>query len=137
MNDQEYEEWVEQQRTKVYEYLERQGVSSPIISDWPAFDVEPYFAIWVVESKKCPGTIGWWAFSGDCPTDYVAESGEAHPRAALKNLMHNWQSYLPYMKKGKQPPKTKFGNGTNLQDLGKLLESRVRILEKWHNDLSL
>ncbi|MCM8542162.1 MAG: DUF4826 family protein, partial [Lentisphaeraceae bacterium] len=74
MTDQEFEVWVKSQREEVIQYLINQNIKKPNVGSWPAFDVTPYFAIWAVESKKVTGAIGWWAFSGDCPTDYI--SGE-------------------------------------------------------------
>jgi len=137
MNDQEFATWNSSRRAQVIAYLEAQGISSPQVGDWPAFEVAPHFGIWCVESKKQKGKIGWWAFAGDFPTDYVSEDGQCHPRAALRNLLKSWGDYIPYMRAGKQPPDTKFGDGSNVQELGDLLEKRVKILEDWLRDDSL
>ena len=134
MNDAEFESWNNSKRGEVIAYLESQGIASPAVGEWPAFEVAPYFGIWCVESKKQIGKIGWWAFAGDCPTDYVSEGGECHPRAALKNLLKRWKDQIPYMKKGVQPPGVIFGDGSNLRELGDLLEKRVAILENWLAD---
>jgi hypothetical protein len=96
--------------------------------------VAPHFGIWCVESKKQKGKIGWWAFSGDCPTDYVSEDGQCHPRAALRNLVEKWKIHIPYMQAGQQPPDVKFGDGTDIKGLGDFLEKRVGILEGWLAD---
>ncbi|HET6408451.1 MAG TPA: DUF4826 family protein [Chthoniobacteraceae bacterium] len=87
--------------------------------------------IWCIESKKQSGKVGWWAFAGDCPTDYVSEDGLCHPRAALRNLLRRWRDHIPHMKNGFQPPDVRFGDGTNIRELGKLLETRVAILQEW------
>ena len=137
MNDDEFAIWNRSRRAQVISYLEAQGISSPQVGDWPAFEVAPHFGIWCVESKKQRGKIGWWAFAGDCPTDYVSEDGQCHPRAALRNLLKSWKESIPYMKAGKQPPNTKFGDGSNIQEMGELLEKRVMILEDWLSDDSL
>lgn len=131
MDETDFENWVEKERNKVELYLNAQGIMKPNVGPWPAFEAAPYFAIWAVESKKVAGKIGWWAFSGDCPTDYVSEDGKCHPRNALKILIEKWKSFIPYLKKGKQPPDNKFGEGNNLKLLGDLLETRVSILEGW------
>ncbi len=73
-------------------------------------------------------------FAGDCPTDYVSEDGQCHPRAALTNLVKRWTDCVPHMKKGKQPPGIKFGDGSNIRELGDLLERRVGILKDWIAD---
>lgn len=130
----EYESWVATQRKNVESYLRHHGIDNPAVGPWPAFDMAPYFAIWAVESKTVAGRIGWWAFSGDCPTDYITAQGRVHPRNALRILLGNWRSYIPYMKRGEQPPNTRYGDGSNLVTLGELLETRVEIFEEWLAD---
>jgi hypothetical protein len=137
MNEEDFAEWNAHMRKEASAYLEKQGIVSPNVGDWPAFAAAPYFGIWCVESKKTKGKIGWWVFAGDCPTDYVSENGDCHPRSALKVLVSNWKSYIPYMKCGKQPPEGKFGDGSNLAELGDLLETRVSILKGWIADDSI
>jgi hypothetical protein len=134
MDDHAFDAWVTDQRSLVFDYLEAQGINQPNVGEWPAFDVAPYFAIWAIESQKVLGKIGWWAFSGDCPFDYVSNSGECHTRAALKILLVSWNRYIPYMRKGEQPPDSKIGDGENLLELGDLLERRVSVLEGWYED---
>ena len=131
MKKDEFTTWNHAKRKEAFDYLERQGVAAPNIGAWPAFEVAPKFGIWCVESKKQPGKIGWWVFLGDCPTDYVSEDGRCHPRAALGNLLKRWSAHVPYMKKGIQPPDVAFGDGSNLIELGDLLERRVEILAEW------
>lgn len=133
MTDDEYDAWAAQERTRVKAFLEREGIASPNVQ-WPAFDVAPHFAIWAVESKKAPGWVGWWAFSGDCPTDYVAEDGKSHPRNALRLLLEQWQAYVPALKAGKHPAGVRFGEGADLALLGASLESRIAVLTRWYED---
>ncbi len=137
MNQDEFKKWNKNKRSCVISYLESQGIDSPDVGNWPAFEVAPHFGIWCVESKKQAGKIGWWAFAGDCPTDYVSENGECHPRSALRTLVSNWKGYIPDMKRGNQPSGTSFGNGSNIQELGNLLSKRVDILEDWLEDDTL
>ena len=134
MDDEDFDKWVSLQRQDIEHYLERQGIKSPNVGLWPAFDVAPYFAIWAVESQKTAGKIGWWAFSGDCPTDYVSEMGECHPRAALGNLLESWRNSIPHMKVGRSPPNTRLGPEEDLSMLADLLESRVALLHRWYLD---
>ena len=136
MDDKEFENWVTQERKTVELYLSNQGIENPNVGPWPAFEIAPKFAIWAVESKQVAGKIGWWAFSGDCPTDYVTEDGSCHPRNALRILLQNWHNYIPYMKRAEQPPETNLGGG-DLPELGDLLEKRVAVLEEWLLDDSL
>ena len=134
MDDEEFREWVAAQRTLVELYLTKHGIDNPSVGPWPAFEVAPHFAIWAVESKEVGGKIGWWAFSGDCPTDYVSEDGAFHPRNALSTLLENWRSYVPHLKQGQQPPSLHFGEAGELALLGDLLEKRARVLEEWLED---
>jgi hypothetical protein len=137
MNDDDIENWVESERIKVAQYLERQGIIKPNVGSWPAFEIAPYFAIWAIESKRSSGKIGWWAFSGDIPTDYVSEDGKCHPRNALSNLLLQWNNYIPFMKSGRNPPDTNFGDEADLILLGGLLEKRIKFLTKTLQDDSL
>ncbi len=129
--------WVAKERRRVKDYLVRQGIKNPNVGKWPAFEASPYFAIWAIESKKAPGQIGWWAFSGDCPTDYISAAGKCHPRNALKILLKEWKRHVSYLKKGRQPPNAIFGNSNNLSEVGEQLEKRVAILSGWIKDDSL
>lgn len=132
MDEFKLEEWVKAEKEKVVTYLQEQGIDSLNMGDWPAFDAAPHFAIWAVESQKSSGSVGWWAFSGDCPTDYVSENGDCHPRSALKELLDRWKKYIPYLNKGENPPNVNFGSEENLTELARLLEKRIDILSAWH-----
>jgi hypothetical protein len=135
LTDDEYDDWVTVERRRVKAYLEGQGISSPNI-EWPAFDVAPHFAVWAVESKSHPGKLGWWAFSGDMPTDYVSEDGNCHPRNALKLLVERWRAYISALNAGSQPEGVTLetGSGASLAVLGDLLEKRVALLVSWLQD---
>ena len=137
LDDGEFEAWVVAQRRRVEDYLRAQGIQDPKVGPWPAFEVAPVFAIWAVESKKISGKIGWWAFSGDCPTDYVSEDGQCHPRSALRRLLERWRSYVPFLKCGQQPPGLTFGPGAHLPTLGDLLERRIGVYDEWVADDNL
>lgn len=134
MNNEEFAQWNRSKREQVISYLEKEGIAATQVGSWPAFEVAPHFGIWCVESKKQKGKIGWWVFGGDCPTDYVSEDGHCHPRAALGNLVTKWKGYIPYMKAGHQPADVKFGDGSNIKELGDLLEARIAIYEEWLAD---
>lgn len=137
MDEQEFATWNNTKRAQIISYLEKQGLSGPEVGAWPAFEIAPHFGIWCIESKKRNGKIGWWAFAGDCPTDYVSEDGQCHPRAALRNLLSRWRDHIPHMKNGLQPPDVRLGDGSNIQKLGDLLERRVAILQEWLEDDTL
>jgi hypothetical protein len=134
MDESNLEFWVEESREKAYSYLESQGIRNPNVGEWPAFEVAPYFAIWAIESQASPGKIGWWAFTGDCPSDYVSEDGSCHPRSALQTLISNWENYVSYLKRGTQPPETSFGSHSDPKELANLLVERISLLKGWGND---
>jgi hypothetical protein len=133
LTEDEYDAWAAQERGLVNAYLEREGIASPNV-EWPAFDVAPHFAIWAVESKLAPGSVGWWAFSGDCPTDHVSDDGHSHPRNALRLLLEKWRAYVPALKAGQQPRGVSFGDGADLALLGTSLERRISLLTEWLED---
>ncbi|MBL8207132.1 MAG: DUF4826 family protein [Blastocatellia bacterium] len=137
MNKNEFENWVRQQREQVIQYLQDQDITHNGVGTWPAFEIAPYFAIWAVKSRKFPGQVGWWAFSGDIPTDYISGHNLLDPRAALGDLLKTWQEYIPYLKRGEPPPGIKVGNAKNREELGDLLERRIRLLKESHEDDAL
>lgn len=119
-----------QQKAQVEQYLQGQNVIHSGVGEWPAFEVAPYFAIWAIQSKIAEGRVGWWAFSGDIPTDYVSGQNLVDPRAALGCLLKTWGKYVPYLKVGANPPGIEMGNVENRKELGDLLEKRIHLLEK-------
>lgn len=91
-NDEADEHWCRTQRQQVLVYLSDEGFKSPNVGDWPAWHVAPVISVWAVESVELPGSVGWWAVSGDFPTDYTACSVERHPRQALRDIGSRWQN---------------------------------------------
>ena len=63
--------WYKAEREKVFVYLKHNVEEFNDVGEYPAFDVVPYFAIWAVESSVTKGMVGFWAFSGDLPTDVI------------------------------------------------------------------
>lgn len=134
MEGRELEDWVTRQRSRVIGFLENEGIDDPQVGEWPAFEVAPCFAIWAVESEQISGKIGWWAFSGDGPTDYVTEDGSCHPREALKRLLDQWRGYVSRMSEGKQPVGVRFPEEADLKHLAHLLDLRINVLAEWIDD---
>lgn len=133
MNDDEYGNWCQEQRQRVIEYLAKQNLDHLGVAEGPAFDVAPYFAIWAIQSKAAPGKVGWWAFSGDIPTDYVsADAQDCHPRRALRDLLVTWNDYIVARKEERNAPGVRVGNDN--PKYAKLLESRVELLTQWLED---
>jgi hypothetical protein len=91
LSDEADERWCGTQRQQVLAYLSDEGFQSPSVGEWPAWHVAPIISVWAVESVELPGSVGWWAVSGDFPTDYTACSGARHPRQGLRDIGNRWQ----------------------------------------------
>lgn len=126
--------WVASQRKVVQEYLEREQVDHLGVGEYPAFHVYPYVAVWAVQSKKSPGWVGWWAISGDLPTDYVSRGTITHPREALRAFAHQWHELSSYMLRGEAHPDVKIGTPDQWPELGDLLWRRAKILQTYADD---
>jgi hypothetical protein len=126
--------WVLEQRRIVEEYLCRQKVDHLGVGEYPAFHVHPYVALWAVQSKKSPGDVGWWAISGDLPTDYISSSDGRHPRAALAAFAHHWQEVSGFMLRGEPHPDYSIGTPDQWPKLGDLLRRRAEILADYSAD---
>lgn len=126
--------WVASQKAYVEEYLRHENVAHLSVAEWPDFYVSPYLALWAVQSKESPGQIGWWAISGDVPTDYISSVSAKNPRAALYEIVARWTKISSEMLKGKQSPDYKLGSPEDWPQLGELLAQRVKILQSFADD---
>ncbi|HEX7897444.1 MAG TPA: DUF4826 family protein [Planctomycetota bacterium] len=120
MNEAEEEAWVLGQRKVVEDYLRTQGVDHGGVGEWPAFHVLSYVALWAVQSKKTPGRVGWWALSGDLPTDDQSSADAAHPRQAIEGFASLWLEAAERMSRGERHPDFSVGDpadGPALSDL--------------------
>ena len=82
--------WFAEQKAKVEDYLESEGLVGYRVPQIPAWHVSPYVAIWAIESLAVPGNVGWWAISGDLPSDYCSSSSARNPRQAAKHFSETW-----------------------------------------------
>lgn len=137
MNERDFENWVTQQREQVIQYLQAQNILHQGVGTWPAFEIAPYFAIWAIQSNISQGQIGWWAFSGDIPTDYISGQNITDPRQALGHLLKTWQEYIPHLKHGLNPPGIEIGTDKNRKELGALLVRRIQLLTKYYEDADI
>lgn len=135
--DVEEERWIREQRARVVEYLEKQGVDHRGVADYPAFHVHPYLAFWAVQSKQAPGQVGWWAVSGDCPTDYLGSADGRHPRDAMRALALRWREMSAFMLRGEKHPTCSIGTPETWPELGALLSGRAETLLDFSKDDSL
>ena len=131
------EAWVAEQRNKVADYLQREGVQHGEIGEWPAWHLQPHLAVLAIESRVAPGRMGWWAISGDCPTDYVSFHDADHPREAMRHFARQWAEVSSYMLRGEPHPETTIGTPDQWPELGDLLRRRSQILQQWADDDSI
>jgi hypothetical protein len=139
--DIEEEAWFAEERRKVEEYLRHEGVEHLGVDEVPAFHVHPYMAVWAVQSKVSPGRVGWWAFSGDLPTDYISRKDAKDPREALDAVSRHWKELAGYMIRGEAHPEVIIGPPERWPQLGDLLQKRAEFIasmvaddEIWEDD---
>jgi len=120
--------WCVMQRQKVLDYLTLQDLVRPNVSERPAWHVAPIVSVWAVESVKRPGWVGWWAISGDCPTDYVPCGGERNPRQALRDIGRRWLEGADHWTKGERSSDWGLHTAEQEQELAPLLAARAKLL---------
>jgi hypothetical protein len=130
-NDDTEELWCGSQRVAVTNYLRSQDVQHGEIGDWPAWHVTGCVAIWAIESVARPGWIGWWAISGDLPTDYCSAADiepPQHPRKALRVLAERWLASAAAWENGLETPDFQIAGSPLNRELVPLLKSRAETL---------
>src|SRR5213080_4763409 len=96
--------WVAAQRQRVIDYLVSQNLDHAGVSLEPRWFLSPYVAIWAVRSKANADRIGWWAISGDLPTDYLACNKEHNDADVLLSFSRQWKAAATQMSAGIQMP---------------------------------
>jgi hypothetical protein len=119
--------WCDSERTRVIEYLSREGLAHGAVGERPAWHIWPHVAIWAIESLQAPGWVGWWAVSGGCPTDYTSCRSERHPRQALRDIGRRWQSGASRWAEGKPADGWSLRSPDQEKDLAPLLAARARM----------
>jgi hypothetical protein len=127
-------EWCAERRRDVARYLEVERVAHGQIGAQPAWHVAPYVSVWAIESHDVPGTLGWWAVSGDIPNDYVSASKASSPRDAVRVIASLWHEAAQYMLRGEKHPTFRIGSSDREQELAPMLESRAVLLLDWVDD---
>ena len=130
-------EWLRAQHAEVESYLAAEQVPHAGIGPDPAWYVPGVLAIWPVRSGAAPGTLGWWAISGDVPTDYVTASPGMDARAALAVIAARWQAAAARMARGLGPEGWTLGTPADWPTLGPQLGSRAATLARWAADAEL
>lgn len=127
--------WVATQRQWVIDYLGREHVDHGGVSLEPRWFLSPYVAIWAIRSKRNPDYVGWWAISGDLPTDYMTCTNEQDEADVLLAFSREWKAAAAEMFKGRHPPGTQIGPPGKEKELAPLLLKRAELLEKFANQI--
>ena len=133
------ERWCDEQRAIVSGYLRSQAVQHGRIGVWPAWHVAPCVSIWAVESLAQPEWIGWWAITGDLPTDYISSAdvpAPQHPRKAILAIAERWLKQAQAWNEGREYEGIRIAGPVSHKQLAPLLESRAKLLVEWANDES-
>ena len=126
--------WCDRERARVIEYLGREGVVHGEVGDWPAWHIWPYVAVWAIESVRSPGWVGWWAISGDLPTDYTGCGPERHPREGLRDIATRWKDAAEKWSENKSVEGWSVGALEDRSTLAPLLATRVDLLLSYATD---
>jgi hypothetical protein len=131
--DSEDAAWAAEQRRIVEAYLQKQGCEHGGVSLQPRWYLSPHLAVWAVRSKSNPGAVGWWAISGDVPTDYMTASRELRSNAdVLAAFGAQWARAAEAMLRGEY---TGIGTPENVRELAPLLRTRAEILKEMSEDV--
>lgn len=121
------ERWCAKQREQIIAYLSVEGFRSATLGDWPAWHVTPIVSVWAVASGEHPGAVGWWAVSGDFPTDYITCSGDRNPRQALRDIADRWREASERWTDGKPAEGFQLRNAAYQKDLARMLGTRAQL----------
>lgn len=129
IDDPEDVAWVAQQRELVTQYLASQRVDHGGVSVEPRWFLSPYVAVWAVRSAVDPERVGWWAISGDVPTDYMTCANERDDGDVLIAFATRWRAAARRMAAGLLPDDGfTIGSPEDAADLAPLLATRAELL---------
>ncbi|MCZ8137770.1 MAG: DUF4826 family protein [Armatimonadota bacterium] len=134
MTEAEEEQWCDERRAEVVEYLARTAIAHRQIGEWPAWHLPPYVSLWAIESGENPGWVGWWVICGDLPTDYVSAQTIKHPREAMRALADRWAPAAERMARSEAPEDFSLGQPEDWPTLAPLLASRAALLQDFAAD---
>jgi hypothetical protein len=136
IDDPDERAWVARQRRIVIDYLTSQRCEHNGVSLEPRWFVSPYVAVWAVRSKVNPDRVGWWAISGDLPTDYMTAAGQRTTGDVLVAFAMQWHAAAERMKDGEHLDDYVVGDPSRPKELAPLLEARAKLLQKFGDDLN-
>jgi hypothetical protein len=128
ITDSEDAAWAADQRKMVEHYLQAQRCEHVGVSLEPRWYLSPYLAVWAVRSKANPDAVGWWAISGDVPTDYMTATRELRSNAdVLAAFGAHWSKAAEAMSRGEYAG---IGKRENIAELAPLLRTRAEMLQE-------
>jgi Domain of unknown function (DUF4826) len=132
IEDHEEAKWVAAQRQIVVDYLVNQRLQHGGVSLEPPWFLSPYLAVWAIRSSANSDLVGWWAVSGDVPTDYITCRDEQDPGDVLTEFSKVWKAAAKKMAVGKQLDNSVIGGGdpARAKELAPLLLRRAEMLEE-------
>jgi len=122
--------WVARQRGIVIEYLAAQRCDHAGVSAEPRWFLSPYVAVWAVRSKADPGLVGWWAISGELPTDYITAGGQRTTGDVLLAFAAAWHAASEQMKLGEPLENYAIGDPSRAKELAPPLRRRADLLRE-------
>jgi hypothetical protein len=131
MEDREEAAWATAQREIVKRYLAKEGVKHRGVSPEPEWFVAPYVAVWAIRSWANPDVVGWWAISGDLPTDYMTRQDEQSAGEVLIAFATRWREAAKLMAQGLQPEDFSIGGPELAKELAPLLAERAEVLYEY------
>jgi hypothetical protein len=120
--------WVAAQREVVITYLAHQHVEHGGVSYKPRWFLSPYVTVWAIRSRANPDQVGWWAISGDLPTDYMTCGQEHDTGDVLIAFSKQWKAAAERMAVGKQMDDYIIGDPAQAKNLAPLLATRAELL---------
>jgi hypothetical protein len=127
--------WIVEQRNRVLEYLASQKVQHAGVSLEPRWFLSPYVAVWAVRSNTHADRIGWWAISGDVPTDYMTCTTERSASDVLLSFSRQWKTLAAEMAVGKRLPRYHIGPAGSEKEFAEMLLTRAELLVDFANDM--
>jgi hypothetical protein len=131
IDDPEDAAWVARQLEVVVAYLAQQHVQHGGVSQEPRWFLSPYVAVWAIRSQANPDRVGWWAISGDLPTDYMTCRHERDPGDVLIAFAKQWKVAAERMAVGEQLDNYRIGDSARAAELAPLLAARAEVLDEF------
>jgi hypothetical protein len=124
-------------RDEVEAYLRHFEVAFVSIGATPSWALPPHLAVWPIYGENGPIHPGWYAISGDVPTDYVSSSDAPDARAAVWHFARLWREVAATMASGRAHPEMKIGTPEQWPTLHSRLHERALLLAEFAADDSL